>query len=954
MNENTGNTSSSLAVTTEKRTHRPGGCVGIFFQLFDWNRRFAKKKLFSMKLLPPVRAKKASSKFKGDEKMPISKLHLIADENSGGFPNVKKNGNRRLDLEKKHEMRTPGLVARLMGLESMPTVHRDKPKKPSFSDNYGIEEEKFVASHGGLYKEELNLDKGGTKQESRPQKLQKTGLFEGQAVTRFGAEALQIKSVLSRSRKHHNHHPKLASPVKSSRISSGRNVPRSSRLIGAATKILEPGLQATNRAKCALTYSSSLYHSPKDEIETERTWFMSPDTLEQPSYNGGLAHPLRGQTSCTNCGNMVALGPNAEEQPSAFLASNVVASQDSGWSKPRPPESSHEQEREAFFLRSKDQGVCLVAKAKDNPQSNNEQITVRVPLSHEDQRQLQLSSKPQEDETSSMAFKQKMQTVDRMLLGRDKIPPRSKLSNLQSRRISSAGNAATGTKDFVTLNRSLTGRTRPRVLGKVDTSGFDTLKKVCNGQDDSILQLRPPVRKRRTINVSGQTESTGFVSSTIAKERSVWTDTSNGKCMGLNAHSMNQNTVSSRLAGRGDGERADGNKETDIISFTFNSSTRHKTGIPAKVEEKMRDENGKIPFQRPLPLRRDALGVLLEQKWKELTRQEDEELINGAPVKTSAAIILQELISAFTAEQLCSQDGHMFNKDIAFETKAEMEGLVGSSCQSHHLSPGSVLEASFSSSSLDESPVPRHKLCPDPMDYSYNQLQPLAPDADFLDSATSSNQGMESRQMVVDYVRHVSKILDILNLTGPGLTGIKVAQAKEVILNAELLFGNATPHTFDGMKDFLISPYLLDGMESFGRTAWINSIGFIGLEDTKESNHLRTFLFDLIVECLDSKYGQYCNSGFKTWSRLPLYMSTEKLTLDAAEEVRRWTDLAGMIPDEIIELEMSHSLKKWTDFETEAFETGAEIDGDILQILVDEIVMDLLDSRPGSFGNFVC
>lgn len=250
--------------------------------------------------------------------------------------------------------------------------------------------------------------------------------------------------------------------------------------------------------------------------------------------------------------------------------------------------------------------------------------------------------------------------------------------------------------------------------------------------------------------------------------------------------------------------------------------------------------------------------------------------------------------------------------------------------------------------------VPRHKLCPDPMDYSYNQLQPLAPDADFLDSATSSNQGMESRQMVVDYVRHVSKILDILNLTGPGLTGIKVAQAKEVILNAELLFGNATPHTFDGMKDFLISPYLLDGMESFGRTAWINSIGFIGLEDTKESNHLRTFLFDLIVECLDSKYGQYCNSGFKTWSRLPLYMSTEKLTLDAAEEVRRWTDLAGMIPDEIIELEMSHSLKKWTDFETEAFETGAEIDGDILQILVDEIVMDLLDSRPGSFGNFVC
>lgn len=52
MNENTGQTSSCLAIA-ENRVHKPGGCVGIFFQLFDWNRRFAKKKLFSKKLLPP-------------------------------------------------------------------------------------------------------------------------------------------------------------------------------------------------------------------------------------------------------------------------------------------------------------------------------------------------------------------------------------------------------------------------------------------------------------------------------------------------------------------------------------------------------------------------------------------------------------------------------------------------------------------------------------------------------------------------------------------------------------------------------------------------------------------------------------------------------------------------------------------------------------------------------------
>ena len=31
-----------------------GGCVGIFFKLFDWNRRFGNKKLFPKKLLPPA------------------------------------------------------------------------------------------------------------------------------------------------------------------------------------------------------------------------------------------------------------------------------------------------------------------------------------------------------------------------------------------------------------------------------------------------------------------------------------------------------------------------------------------------------------------------------------------------------------------------------------------------------------------------------------------------------------------------------------------------------------------------------------------------------------------------------------------------------------------------------------------------------------------------------------
>lgn len=45
--------SNNLAMVVDKRPpHRPGGCIGIFFQLLDWNRRLAKKRFFSRKFLP--------------------------------------------------------------------------------------------------------------------------------------------------------------------------------------------------------------------------------------------------------------------------------------------------------------------------------------------------------------------------------------------------------------------------------------------------------------------------------------------------------------------------------------------------------------------------------------------------------------------------------------------------------------------------------------------------------------------------------------------------------------------------------------------------------------------------------------------------------------------------------------------------------------------------------------
>ena len=106
-------------------------------------------------------------------------------------------------------------------------------------------------------------------------------------------------------------------------------------------------------------------------------------------------------------------------------------------------------------------------------------------------------------------------------------------------------------------------------------------------------------------------------------------------------------------------------KVNDVVSFTFNSPLKHKTGIPSEKEELSSEI--KTPCQKTLPLTGDALGAFLEQKLKELTSHEDDELAAGAPPKKSTAMILQELISALSAEHLTCHDDHIVNADIGFQ-----------------------------------------------------------------------------------------------------------------------------------------------------------------------------------------------------------------------------------------------------------------------------------------------
>ena len=230
----------------------------------------------------------------------------------------------------------------------------------------------------------------------------------------------------------------------------------------------------------------------------------------------------------------------------------------------------------------------------------------------------------------------------------------------------------------------------------------------------------------------------------------------------------------------------------------------------------------------------------------------------------------------------------------------------------------------------------------DSIDYSSDPLHYLGLDSDLFDSASSSGKQMNGYERVKALVGNVSRVLNTINLAGGRLTEIGLAHAKEIVVNAELLFGNVKLRSLDGLQRLFLGPILLE-LEAIANVAWTNDSVLNGTDATKGGNQYRGFLFDCLIECLECKYGQYPNSGFIAWTKMPPSVDRETIIGDVEMEMKKWTSLAGMVTDELIDWEMSHSLGKWTNFDIEAFELGDAACDDILQALIAESVNDLCE-----------
>ncbi|KAL9267242.1 hypothetical protein AKJ16_DCAP25712 [Drosera capensis] len=951
---------SCLTVADKKAVQKPGGCAGIFFQLFDWNRRFAKKKFLPKRLLHLARSKQVSKRFIVEEKLPKSKQFLIAEENSGGFP-VGVDGQA-----KKREMKDLGLVARLMGLETIPAVQKGRKSSVKGSvvdENHNDEQSNCNGSFGWeLNEDALGSEKRGERHDWRPQKIRKTGLLsERGSVARLGADALQIKKVISRSRKPHRH--KLDSP-----IISPRGARNASRLIGAATRILEPGLQATSRAKCAIRYSNPMFRSVQEENPANH--FPS-----EYARSGSLSSSLRRKGSCPTCGNLMDETDTKlimeEQAPLSDLPSTGVedvffhALADCN---PRPA-ASREKEIEVVLLKSIDTHDHYPPQAKTTLLAKAETISHCMEPSRESPHELRLPacSSVQNDGMLSVGLKQRVraQMQKKVLFGEDRLQPRIRVASEQSRRYPSSTNQDNGRNDS---SMNLFQVELPSRL--YETSKVPRIR--CRIAADPLSTPKSSVQKRRTMNVGRQTDGFRSTSSTTEAHRSMKNTTPTVVTPRLGTNPTN------RYRGiTGQGSRAcstvRGQKDVDIVPKRSSAPLRPKSMCVPALNVKKGDRNDDVDVvsqpklsveancqtrspQSFLLINQDALGALLEQKLKELTRQAEEESATGIISSTrTTASILQELIAAMTDAKPVTQDDPVkepdkrdgscpddTTSDTAHQAKAwTKQPHAAASVEVDHSSPGSVLVATFSSesciSSSADDTLGNLLLRKDCMDFDHDKPRSTYNDLDFLDSASSSHA--HGVTFAPQLLNHISVVLHSANLAYTRPSGTKLEHMKWVISNMALLFADTCSHGAHKFMDFLLGPFLDELGTSARRTLECSILGY-GVTECKKL--LKRLLLDCLVECMDLRYHRYWNTGFEVWSKLPRDMNTELLIRDFTEEVRKWMLLSRKPIDEIIQSEMSTSVRKWTDFEIEGFESGTEISQAIVQTLVEEVVVDLL------------
>lgn len=202
------------------------------------------------------------------------------------------------------------------------------------------------------------------------------------------------------------------------------------------------------------------------------------------------------------------------------------------------------------------------------------------------------------------------------------------------------------------------------------------------------------------------------------------------------------------------------------------------------------------------------------------------------------------------------------------------------------------------------------------------------PETDVLDSANSrqlwvcGNKNFESLKKRVGTIRYFDGHAESLG-------------SNEDSLNVDILFGK---------ENFTADPSFMSKIQALSEVMEAkNASGAFGFSDAMAGNCKRFFV-DFMIEYVITRPSYLPHKW--CWSKLPLVLSKQQLTMEVYRDISKCMDLAGMLPDEIVEWELINYAGNWEKGDLETIEMSTNIAGLVFQILLDELVVDLWCRKP--------
>ncbi|KAG2726959.1 hypothetical protein I3843_01G133400 [Carya illinoinensis] len=579
----------------------------------------------------------------------MMRLHLTGEDETGAGSSIKGSSDfscaSSVTDEEGCGSRAPGVVARLMGLESLPTSNSSEPYSTPYFDTHSLQDAHYPTNYFDYHHDPQIMYSGNLLNkvedparnfvESKPPKKL------SRPIEKFQTEILPPKSAKSIPITHH----KLLSPIKSPGFVPTKNA---AHIMEAAARIIDPGPQAATKAKLPLVGSSSVHLKVRDLKQRVEAAQKVP-MVGSSSVN----LKIQDQKEKVKAAHKTSRVAETSQRP---VESNVAKylkgqSMNKSWSGSVDTSfgASTGMEEVSSGLASKTKSVSLAIQAKVNVQKREginsgisrslvrqkEQSEVNINQPFKSQPIIHKNLHKKSSLRNASGVLRQNNQKQNCLIEKEKLHSKSSVSNSQGRKVLSVDSSYGRHKN---LSKS-TGNSKlgSRKLGL----------EVPDGDKEAYSSTKNFPRKKRTID-----REFHFEKNRIADDI-------------LNGNS--QKPVQSKSVINGDlsWSQDSRKKGVDVVSFTFTAPltrSMHGSDTARQVAQKRNgsylDHQGKSVSLDTDSLRLSSLGynviggdslsMLLEQKLRELTHGVGSYPCDSLKVgsASSSASIVQDSVSS--------------------------------------------------------------------------------------------------------------------------------------------------------------------------------------------------------------------------------------------------------------------------------------------------------------------